>query len=173
MGGCYFLLGTFLHFKHFHRKLKTKCSIKTKQKIKYYLLRRAPHPFPIPTLLSLIASCYFPLGLYHALRGYTFYSFAALLSRSLTSYKATRAVPYLLCWLLYTQHPGLCLPHVKVWLTQVSLIIWTLTIQLLTKMTYKNVYSRFIVWIKNLLLQISKQVPESLFTLQVSPGKRL
>lgn len=57
MGGFYFLPGTFLHFKHFHRKLKTKCSVKTK--IRHYLLRRVPLPFPIPTLLSLIASCYF------------------------------------------------------------------------------------------------------------------
>lgn len=97
MGGCYFLSGTFLHFKHFHRKLKTKCSVKRKTKIRRYLLRSVPLPFPIPTLLSLIASCYFlSWSLSHLAVVYILFS-GFIVSLSLTSCKAMRVVPYLQC----------------------------------------------------------------------------
>lgn len=54
-----FFLVLFYTLNSSIEKLKTKCSVKTKTKIRRYLLRRFPLPFPIPTLLSLIAFCYF------------------------------------------------------------------------------------------------------------------
>lgn len=109
MGGCHFLFGTFLYFKHFHRKLKTKCFIKTKD----YLLRRAfLSLFYIPTLLSQIALIVLlspslsPFAVVYIL-------FICWFIFSLTSYKAMRAAPYFLYWLLYTQPSGLCLLHSK------------------------------------------------------------
>lgn len=95
-----FFLVLFLHFKHFHRKLKTKCSVKRKTKIRRYLLRSVPLPFPIPTLLSLIASYYFlSWSLSHLAVVYILFS-GLIVSLSLTSCKAMRVVPYLQCWLL-------------------------------------------------------------------------
>lgn len=144
MGGCYFLLGTFffLHFKHFHRKLKTKCSIKTKTKIKHSLLRRAlprSHPYVI-----LIAPVFSSLAFITTVQRYTFHSFAALLSLSLAirprgQHRICR-VDY------YPSNPQAYASYtVQVSFHQVFLLIGTLEIPLCTKMTCKNVYSRFSV----------------------------
>lgn len=76
---------TFLYFKHFHRKFKTKCSIKTKTAIKCDLLRRAFCPLVYPYIIIsnrilLFSGCFFN----QTLQQYTFYSFAGVLSLSLT-----------------------------------------------------------------------------------------
>lgn len=103
-----FFLGTFLYFKHFHKKLKNEMFHKNKRLPSQDFPDASLHPYIIlsKTLIVLLSPSLSPFVVVYIL-------FVCWFIVSLTSYKAMWAAPYFMYWFLYTQPPGLCLLHSK------------------------------------------------------------